>query len=112
MMDVFRLIPPQCPPSLDADFRPAVLANRAFRSELASVGEPLVIGLERENQEVSRYETRVYPESHPRAAANHPYIARIVKFLLWQRGGFRIFIGGPAGIADALQKMYSPEGEL
>jgi predicted NBD/HSP70 family sugar kinase len=111
MMDVFRLIPPQCPPSLDADFRPAVLANRAFRSELASVGEPLVIGLERENQEVSRYETRVYPESHPRAAANHPYIERIVKFLLWQRGGFRIFIGGPAGIADALQKMYSPEGE-
>jgi predicted NBD/HSP70 family sugar kinase len=111
MMDALRLIPPQCPPPLDEDFRPAVLANRAFRNELDSAGEPLIIGLERENRELSRYETRVFPESHPRAAANIPYIERIVKFLLWQRGGFRIFIGGPAGIADALRTMYSPGGE-
>jgi predicted NBD/HSP70 family sugar kinase len=88
-----------------------VLANRAFRSELADIGEPLVIGLERENQELSRYEARVFPEAHPRAAANIPYVERIVKFLLWQRGGFRIFIGGPAGIAGALRRMYSPEGQ-
>jgi predicted NBD/HSP70 family sugar kinase len=111
MTNALRLIPPQCPPPLDAGFRPAVLANRAFRSDLAEGGEPLIIGLERENQELSRYETRVFPESHPRAEANVPYIERIVKFLLWQRGGFRIFIGGPAGIADALRRMYSPEGE-
>jgi predicted NBD/HSP70 family sugar kinase len=110
MTDTLRLIPPQCPPSLDADFRPAVLANRAFRSELATIGEPLVIGLERENQEFSRYETNVFPEAHPRAAANIPYTERILKFLLWQRGGFRIFIGGSAGIADALRKLYSPDG--
>jgi predicted NBD/HSP70 family sugar kinase len=110
MTESLRLIPPQCPPPLDAGFRPAVLANRAFRSELAAVGEPLVIGLERENHELSRYETRVFPDSHPRASANIPYIERIVKFLLWQRGGFRIFIGGSAVVADALRTMYSPDG--
>jgi predicted NBD/HSP70 family sugar kinase len=111
MMDALRLIPPQCPPPLDAGFRPAVLANRAFRNELGSAGEPLIIGLERENQAFSRYETMVFPESHPRAAANVSYVERIVKFLLWQRGGFRIYLGGPAGVAAALQKMYSPGGE-
>ena len=111
MRDALRLIPPQCPPPLDAGFRPAVLANRAFQSELGSVGEPLIIGLERENQAFSRYETMVFPESHPRAAANLPYVERIVKFLLWQRGGFRIYLGGSASIAAALQKMYSPDGE-
>jgi predicted NBD/HSP70 family sugar kinase len=88
-----------------------VLANRAFQKELGSAGEPLIIGLERENQAFSRYETMVFPESHPRAAANVPYVERIVKFLLWQRGGFRIYIGGSASVAAALQKMYSPGGE-
>jgi predicted NBD/HSP70 family sugar kinase len=88
-----------------------VLANRAFRSELGSAGEPLVIALERENLEFSRYETRVFPENHPRAAANLPSIERILKFLLWQRGGFRVFVGGPPSIAEALGKIYSPAGE-
>ncbi len=48
-MTDLTLIPPRFVPPLDPDFRPAVLANRAFRAEVEASGQgvPLVIALER-----------------------------------------------------------------
>ena len=88
-----EFISPKIIPPLDDDFRPAVLANRNFQSQVKPVGIPLVIGLERGWGEFSRFETDVFPEDHPNAEANFQYIERLVKFLLWQRGGFRVYIG-------------------
>ena len=92
MMDAFRLVPPKFVPPLDPDFRPAVLANRAYQKEVADSGQgvPLVLGLERLEGETSRFETQVFPEGHPRAEANFMYAERLVKFLLWQRGGWKV----------------------
>ncbi|MDX9972870.1 MAG: ROK family protein [FCB group bacterium] len=112
MNDAFSLIVPRFVPPLDDCFRPAVLANRAFRQEVeqAGGGVPLVLGLERADGSVSRFETRIFPEGHERAAANLMYAERIVKFLLWQRGGWKVYVGGPAGIAAYLQTEYSAAG--
>ena len=97
-------------PPLDESFRPAVLANRIFRRQVEAVGVRLVIGLERSGGEVSRFETLVYPEGHPDFESNLPYIERIVKFLLWQRGGHTVYIGGPKAIADHIRSVYSASG--
>ena len=86
----FQLIKPRIAPPLDDEFLPAVLANHAFKLQVADVGIPLVIGLERESGKLSRFETCVFQEDHPKAGANLYYVERLVKFLLWQRGGFRI----------------------
>ncbi len=111
MNDSFELIKPGFIPPLDEGFRPAVLANRAFQEKVAGIGEPLVIGLERDSGKVSRLETRVFPEDHPQSSANLRYVERLVKFLLWQRGGYKVYIGGPRKIAEHLKKYYSPNGE-
>lgn len=106
-----KLFKPQRAPPLDDGFRPAVLANRAFAARAAQAGgEPLVIGLERENGELSRFETLVLPEDHPEAGSNLAYVERLVKFLLWQRGGHKLYLGGPRRIADTLRQCYSPDG--
>jgi predicted NBD/HSP70 family sugar kinase len=110
MSENFKLVPPQFLPPLEPEFRPAVLANRAFQKEVAAVGVPLVIGLERDRGQVSRFETRVFPPDHPRAAANFRYVERLVKFLLWQRGGFKVYLGGPVGIGEFIRDQYSPQG--
>jgi predicted NBD/HSP70 family sugar kinase len=112
MGEAFRLIEPQFVPPLDPGFRPASLANRAFRQEVVASGEgvPLVIGLERQNGLLSRYETEVFPEGHPRAEANLVYAERIVKFLLWQRGGWRVYVGGPPSVGAYVAECYRPEG--
>lgn len=111
MSDDFQLIEPRITPPLDPEFRPAVLANHAFQQEAAGVGIPLVIGLEREAGKISRYETLVFPENHTRAGANYAYVERLVKFLLWQRGGYRVFIGGPSSIGEHLRQAYSNNGK-
>lgn len=113
MSGALQLIPPRFRPPLDEGFRPAVLVNRAFRQEVADsgAGVPLVLGLERGNGNLSRFETMVFPEGHPRAEANLMYAERLVKFLLWQRGGWKVYVGGPASIGDFIRQTYSPEGE-
>lgn len=111
MMDEFKRVKPKFIPPLDPDFRPASLANRAFQQDTAETGVPLVIGLERESGKVSRYETRVYPENHPQAGANLAYVERLVKFLLWARGGYKVYIGGPRSIGEHIRSVYAPNGE-
>ena len=109
-MSHLELIPPKITPPLDEGFRPAVLANRNYQAQVKPVGVPLVIGLERSGGEVSRFETSVYPEGHPNVKANFQYVERLVKFLLWQRGGFRVYIGGPREIGDYIRECYAPDG--
>jgi predicted NBD/HSP70 family sugar kinase len=105
-----HLLPPRIQPPLDENFRPAVLANQNFQHEVKSIGVQLVLGLERSGGEVSRVETHIYPESHPNFDANYQYIERIVKFLLWQRGGHTLYVGGSNNIAEYLRKIYSASG--
>ncbi len=102
---------PRFSPVLDSQFRPAVLDNLRFVEEVEPVRMRVVIGLESAGGEVSRYETRVFPPDHPGFANNLPYIERILKFLLWQRGGHTVYFGGPAEIGDYLRQVYSPLGD-
>ncbi len=109
----FNLTQPRFVPPLDASFRPAILANRAFLKEVdaSGVGVPLVLALERADGSVSRFDTRAFPDGHPRAEANLFYAERLVKFLLWQRGGWKLYVGGPRSVGEHLTRVYSPEGE-
>jgi len=105
-----QLIKPHFLPPLDEGFRPAILANRAYQAEALTEGEPLVIGLEREAGNFSRYETLVFPVGHPRAVENNYYVERLVKFLLWGIGGYKIYIGGQPAIAEYVRSCYAPDG--
>jgi len=112
MSTAFKLLKPKIVPPLDEDFRPAVIANRAYLDEVAdsNVGVPLLLGLERSDGYLSHFATQVFPEGHARANANLHYVERIVKFLLWQKGGWKIYIGGTRSIAEYIRECYSPEG--
>ncbi len=105
-------IKPKIIPPLDNSFRPAVLWNHAFLDEVRKSGKgvPLVIGLERGDGSVSVYETVVFQSDHKLASENLPYIERLVKTLLWLRGGYKIIIGGPKEIGEHIKKVYSKKG--
>jgi predicted NBD/HSP70 family sugar kinase len=112
MGEPFSLIEPAIVPPLDTGFRPAVLANRTFRQEVEAAGGGvlLVFGLERANGAVSRFETRVFPDGHPRAGANLVYAERLFKFLLWKHGAWRVFVGGSKSIGAYIGQCYAPGG--
>lgn len=97
------------PAPLDPTFQPAVLFNRHYVAAAKKSGRavPMVIGLERENRLLSRYETVVLPEAD---ATTLLYVERLVKFLLWAWGGGKLYLGGPKAIGEAIRKAYSPRG--
>jgi predicted NBD/HSP70 family sugar kinase len=107
----FALKKPTVVPTLDPDFRPAALADRAWREAASGAGIPLVVGLERENGNCSRVESRIFPETDPRAGANLWHAQRLVRILLWSRGAHRITVGGPAALAESIRRTYAPDGE-
>ena len=96
---------------LHPEFRPAALAIRAFReaTQAAGGGERVVLGIERVGG-LARFETSVLPADHPAAGENYRFVERIVKMLLWQKGGFRVWISGPKSVADQLAEEYSSTG--
>src|ERR1022692_3836507 len=102
------LVAPRVAPVLDPAFRPAVLADRAFRAQAQATRKAVTIrlGLEQTDGSVSHFTTPILPESHPQAAGNSTYLERITKFLLWSRGGFRIHFDGPVPLAAKLAAHY------
>jgi len=104
---------PKFIPPLDPDFKPAVLANRNYIRAVKASENPLslVIGLERVDGALSRFETVVFDESHPNSDQSLYFVERILKFLLWQRGGCKVYIGGPRFIGEYIQNIFADGGQ-
>lgn len=99
-------------PGIDKDFRPMALENRNFIKAVKESGEgaPLAVCIERADGLRSTFRTQVFAESSARADANFLYVERFVKTILWSRGGWKIIIGGPANVCEAIKKAYSKGG--
>ena len=99
-------------PRLDPDFLPAVLWNRNYVAKVAKTpgSKPLSISLERGDSTVSVFRTTVLPHTAENSALNIRYVERLLKFLLWQRGGYRVLIAGDPEIAAEIKAIYSPGG--
>ncbi len=112
-MSALISISPRFRPVLDPDFRPASLWNRCFRSRVRESGKstPLAIALGRADGSISVFRTAVLPHEGPNIQANERYVERLLKFLLWQKGGYRIVIGGEPALTRYIQKVYSPDGK-
>src|ERR1019366_9228303 len=99
-------------PVLDPEFVPASLWNRLYRTRVRESGgdHNLAIALERSDGSISVFRTAVLSHEGKNVAINNRYVERLLKFLLWQKGGCRVTIGGDAHIAYYLRSVYAPEG--
>jgi predicted NBD/HSP70 family sugar kinase len=43
-------------------------------------------------------------------AATLRYVERLVKFLLWARGGWKLYLGGPKAVGEFIRQTYSHRG--
>jgi predicted NBD/HSP70 family sugar kinase len=105
-------IHPRFRPVLDPDFVAASLWNRAFREAVKAVGggEPLAIALERSGGSISVFRTATLPHQGANVAINVRYLERLVKYLLWQKGGYRVTVAGNSALAECLRRIYAPDG--
>ena len=94
-------------PKLDPGFIPfGVWVN----SYLEGAKQPISIAVERDNGRVSVRHTFI-PGTPEMAAADYRYVERVVKFLLWSVGGYKVYICGCSQLAQKLQAAYKIGGE-
>ena len=100
-------VPMKHVPRLDPGFVPFGVWMDAY---LEGAKQPIAIAVERDQGRVSVRRTFIHgtPEM---AQADYRYVERMVKFLLWSIGGFRVSICGCSPIAKELQQDYSLTGK-
>ena len=94
-------------PELDPGFFPLQRFNDAF---LADAKKPIGIAVERAGGQMAAVQTFIHgtPEM---VQADRYYIERLVKTILWMKGGFRIMVCGDEGICDYLKSVYCEGGQ-
>jgi len=112
MLDLVFKVQPKIVPVLDREFCPASLYNRKFLEAVNSSGKaiPLKIAIERGNGLISTYETKVFDDSHEMSKANFLYVERLVKTLLWAKGGWKVTVGGSESVGNFIKEAYSDGG--
>lgn len=105
-------VSPKVTPVLDPGFVPAVLWNRAYEAAVAADPGARAIGLALTQPDgiTSVWRGRVFSAEHAQAKQTLVYLERILKFLLWQKGGNRVLVAGAPEVAAALARIYSPTG--
>lgn len=92
-------------PELDPEFTPLLKFNRSF---LEHATKPVSIAVERADGQMAACHTRIH-ENPEMTEANHYYIDRIVKTMLWLQGGFRVFVDDK-DLYDYLSGIYCKGG--
>ena len=94
-------------PKLDPGFIPFGVWMDAY---LKNANKPIAIAVERDKGQVSVRRTFIHgtPEM---AQADYRYVERMVKFLLWSIGGFKVYICGAPEIARQMKLDYSVDGK-
>lgn len=92
-------------PELDPEFTPLLKFNRAF---LENATKPVSVAVERADGQMATCHTKLH-ENPEMAAANHYYIDRLVKTMLWLQGGFRVYVNDK-DTYDYLSSVYCKGG--
>lgn len=80
---------------LDKQFMPMSVVYRDFLNDAKqNGGEKLIIAIERNKGYISTFQTVVFPDGVNDDDRNIEMVERIVKSLLWFRGGYKITIAG------------------
>jgi len=108
MSETSLLPEPKFLPELHPTYRPAILANQAFRESARETNSAVDVGIALEQADGSAFHhhTVIFPADHRLAENNFRHIERIIKFLLWQRGGWKIHLSGANDLVPRLQDYY------
>ena len=105
------LISGRVSPPLDPGFRPAVLARRKLgdiaRRSRRSL--PVAVAVEQPGGSVYLRNTWTFVEGDPAAQIGSALFERLVKSMLWARGGSRIWVDGPDRLVAELRHHYSED---
>ena len=93
-------------PELDPGFIPL---GKFFDAFLKDARQPLSLAVERAGGEVAVYNTFIHG-TPDMAEADRYYVDRLVKMLLWMKGGFKVYVSGSEAMYESIRDAYRPGG--
>jgi len=94
-------------PKLDPEFMPILRYNQAF---LAGAKKPVSIAVERADGQMSTHHTFIHGTPGMEQADCY-YIERLVKTILWWKGGYKVYVAGDEMIYKYLTGVYAAGGQ-
>ena len=103
---------PKILPPLDHHFKPAILAHQGFLNAVKKSKNPedVIIAVKRENGLISTFKTQIFHESERLESSNIYFLERLIKSLLWIKGGYEISFSGPRYLGDFIKSAYHTTG--
>ncbi len=96
---------------LEPEFLPMVKVIRDFKKNVkTSESQPLVICVERNNGLIAVYHMDIYKENTGKDVENYEIAERIIKTLLWAKGGYKVYIAGSKYIYERIKEDYKIGG--
>ena len=95
---------------LDKQFTPLSLVIREMKEATKDNGQDIVIGIERDENFVATYKTRIYPDGTGHDADNFKFVERIVKSMAWIVGGYKVIIAGSPVVGEKIKEAFSKTG--
>ena len=90
-------------PELDPGFIPLLKYNQAF---LKDAKKPFSIAIERADGQMSTHHTFIHGTDEMLQADCY-YVERLVKTILWMKGGFKVYVAGDQRVYDFLRNAYN-----
>ena len=94
-------------PELDPKYFPILRFNQAF---LKTAKKPVTIAVERDRGQVAVCRTFIHGTDE-RYEADCYYMDRLVKTLLWMKGGWKVYVAGDERVGTYLKEPYSLAGK-
>ncbi len=97
---------------LEPEFLPLVKVINDFKAAVAkSESQNVTIAVERNGGLIAVYKTDIYKDNTGHDEENHAVLDRIIKTLLWAKGGFKVYICGSKNIYDRVANDYRVGGK-
>ena len=95
----------------DAGFQAPLKALEFLRAHAHGSAQTVAVAWEREDGNVYRYDITLPKRIHPAMLPGVRHLVeRVVKFVLWAAGGWKLYLAGPDAIVKPIARDYTKKG--
>ena len=92
---------------LEPEFLPMVKVINDYKAAVANAeSQKVIVCVERNNGLMARYEMDAYKDGTGHDDENYGIVERIIKTLLWAKGGYKVYVAGSKAIYDKIAADY------
>ncbi len=97
---------------LEPEFMPMVKVIEDFKKNVSNAkSQEIVIAVERNGGLIATYKLDVYKDNTGHDEENYKVAERIIKTLLWAKGGYKVYVAGSKNIYDRIADDYRVGGK-